>query len=486
MANLILLPAGAGKPREHFNKTVKQPIRFDDYSDVIPANLRDTLDKIYPSGFGRLWGAVPGSTNLKLWERITPGDIGLFYAERNFYASVVVTYRPNARYPELAKRLWGMQDGATWECIYFLNDLKSEDISWRDVYSITQSGDSDHLWGMQLFGPPVSTQVIDRWALQRDSANAQQPSNSDRASTEITVTSAYQIKQNLISFNSTATTADTESVKRLLSHTTYWVHDANQDLFVPAKFAGVQGMTFQRYEALVGLAHEEGRVAGFDGTLSRTSIESVLNGQFNESPSVHARLTAWASELIGSDPFSGVDAARWRFISLPAAKRASPRPGASDPNKKDLDEATNDAINAGDFDPDSVEDAREKIFAAITRRRGQPIFRKLLIEAYEGKCAFCGCDAVQALEAAHITPYRGIQTNHPSNGLLLRADLHTLFDLGLMSVNPETLKIVVSKTLRATAYNVYSNKDLTIPDDSGAAPSRAALKIHFDASGLTA
>src|SRR5271155_3471993 len=42
------------------------------------------------------------------------------------------------------------------------------------------------------------------------------------------------------------------------------------------------------------------------------------------------------------------------------------------------------------------------------------------------------------LEAAHISPYRGLQSNHPQNGLLLRADLHSLFDLGMLAVDPLT------------------------------------------------
>jgi putative restriction endonuclease len=58
-----------------------------------------------------------------------------------------------------------------------------------------------------------------------------------------------------------------------------------------------------------------------------------------------------------------------------------------------------------------------------------------------------GCALADVLEAAHIWPYRGEADNHPENGLLLRADLHTLFDLDLIAVNPETLAIEVAPTL---------------------------------------
>src|SRR5205823_2979542 len=81
------------------------------------------------------------------------------------------------------------------------------------------------------------------------------------------------------------------------------------------------------------------------------------------------------------------------------------------------------------FDPISIEDGRRRIQAS---RQGQFAFRAALIEAYGGRCAMTGCDILEVLEAAHIVPYRGPSTNAVSNGLLLRADIHTLFDLGLI------------------------------------------------------
>lgn len=91
------------------------------------------------------------------------------------------------------------------------------------------------------------------------------------------------------------------------------------------------------------------------------------------------------------------------------------------------------------FDPAMIEDGRERVAREIAIRRGQAGFRNQLLEAY-GCCAMSGCTVASALEAAHIMPYQGPGTNHPSNGLLLRADLHTLFDLGLLSVDHETLR----------------------------------------------
>lgn len=121
----------------------------------------------------------------------------------------------------------------------------------------------------------------------------------------------------------------------------------------------------------------------------------------------------------------------------------------------------------------------KKVMAAITQRQGQPQFRKALLEAYGGGCALTDCDVECALEAAHILPYAGPDTNHVSNGLLFRADIHTLFDLGLMTVNPKDLTVTIDPEIGGTAYKTLHGRRLREPQKGDAAPSREALKIRF-------
>ena len=101
------------------------------------------------------------------------------------------------------------------------------------------------------------------------------------------------------------------------------------------------------------------------------------------------------------------------------------------------------------FDPDSVKDERERAIRAIRLRRGQPAFRATLLEAYGRRCAITGCSVEDVLEAAHITPYLGSLTNHVSNGLLLPTDIHTLFDCGLLAIEPRTRTVVIAEALKA-------------------------------------
>lgn len=129
-----------------------------------------------------------------------------------------------------------------------------------------------------------------------------------------------------------------------------------------------------------------------------------------------------------------------------------------------------------DFDPKGVRDARKRIIASIVRRQGQPEFRKKLLRIFERTCPISGCDAEAALEAAHICPYRGARTNNPTNGILLRSDLHTLFDLYLLSIDPVRKKVVLVDSLKRTGYKKYHDKTLQFPHESS---SKEALKRHF-------
>ena len=86
-------------------------------------------------------------------------------------------------------------------------------------------------------------------------------------------------------------------------------------------------------------------------------------------------------------------------------------------------------------------DRREVVERQLRERRGRQQFRDALRERYRDCCLVTGCQVLAVLEAAHINPYRGEEDNHPANGLLLRSDIHTLFDLDLLGIEPEKLRV---------------------------------------------
>ncbi len=145
--------------------------------------------------------------------------------------------------------------------------------------------------------------------------------------------------------------------------------------------------------------------------------------------------------------------------------------------ESDLTMAETSAETQSTFDPKDLEDARSRISASIVRRRGQPEFRRALLEAYENKCAISQCDCTDALEAAHIYPYRGPGTNAVTNGLLLRSDLHTLFDLGLIRISAN-YKVVLADNLRTTVYAELSGIDVHLPADPAKRPDKRLLRLR--------
>jgi putative restriction endonuclease len=89
----------------------------------------------------------------------------------------------------------------------------------------------------------------------------------------------------------------------------------------------------------------------------------------------------------------------------------------------------------------------------LTRSRlGQGAFRVLVIDAYQRRCAVTGEKTLPVLEAAHIRPYANQGPHQVSNGILLRSDLHKLFDVGYVTVTPE-LTLEVSPRLREEWHN---------------------------------
>jgi putative restriction endonuclease len=151
----------------------------------------------------------------------------------------------------------------------------------------------------------------------------------------------------------------------------------------------------------------------------------------------------------------------------------------------DLEEAVQAELeNSGTFSPSDVTDARQKTMVAIVQRRGQRAFREALMRAYGGRCAITGCTIGEILEAAHIYPYRGDATNHVANGLLLRSDLHTLFDCGLIAIDEAEFKVLIADALGGSEYERYRGSCLRLPHNRSSRPSRDALRQHRKQSRL--
>lgn len=141
----------------------------------------------------------------------------------------------------------------------------------------------------------------------------------------------------------------------------------------------------------------------------------------------------------------------------------------------DLTAVCDFAEGVPDFDPDNDADGKKKVLRQIAIRQGQARFREALMDAYGGRCALTGCSLGPILQAAHIAPYNGSSTNHVMNGLLLRADIHTLFDLGLLRIDPDTLRFSAASDLSGTEYEQFDGCALNVPAKPSHRPSKTAL-----------
>jgi len=88
----------------------------------------------------------------------------------------------------------------------------------------------------------------------------------------------------------------------------------------------------------------------------------------------------------------------------------------------------------------------------VRARLGQATFRSSVLDAYGRACAVTSEHSLPALEASHIRPFAEDGPHEVSNGLLLRADLHRLFDTGYVTVTPD-LRLEVSRLLRDQYHN---------------------------------
>lgn len=122
------------------------------------------------------------------------------------------------------------------------------------------------------------------------------------------------------------------------------------------------------------------------------------------------------------------------------------------PVYKDFGEAPND-------DPNEL-----RIFAAKVRR-GQVQFRNKLIQLYGGKCAITGNAIQEVLEACHVAFHAESGINHSGNGILLRSDIHTLFDEGLLDIDSSTMTVVVAPRLKQSDYWRHHGQQLPARTD---------------------
>jgi putative restriction endonuclease len=120
----------------------------------------------------------------------------------------------------------------------------------------------------------------------------------------------------------------------------------------------------------------------------------------------------------------------------------------------------------------------------VPQRLGQRSFQAVVLSAYGHRCAITGGRIRPVLQAAHIRPLPAGGEHRLDNGLLLRSDVHTLYDRGYLGVDPQH-RLLVSPRLREEFGNgeqfyALAGQPLAVPERRADRPNREFLEWHLD------
>lgn len=105
-------------------------------------------------------------------------------------------------------------------------------------------------------------------------------------------------------------------------------------------------------------------------------------------------------------------------------------------------------------------DERQRRLAEVWARPNQAAFRLQTFEVFGRQCLVTGCKIPEALEAAHVIAVADQGGDQSWNGVPLRADLHRLFDAGLMSIEPDSWTVMVKESA-TLEYGQYQGRSIT-------------------------
>jgi hypothetical protein len=135
------------------------------------------------------------------------------------------------------------------------------------------------------------------------------------------------------------------------------------------------------------------------------------------------------------------------------------------------------------FNLDDPPDERRSELSRRVIREGAATFRNEQMKLWAAQCAATGCNIREALDAAHIFRYLGEHTNRPDNGILLRADVHKLFDKNLIAVEERKGQLIwrVSARLMGSDYATLEGRCVALGSEVSAVPHTELLARHLKA-----
>lgn len=115
---------------------------------------------------------------------------------------------------------------------------------------------------------------------------------------------------------------------------------------------------------------------------------------------------------------------------------------------------------------EAKDDELNKIQVWVNQRKNQSKFKLSLLKKYNSQCLISKIKIPELIEAAHIYPHSESGQNNIANGILLRTDLHILFDRGLLYIDPENFNVIIDKSLEKTEYQKFHDLKVDLIEES--------------------
>jgi hypothetical protein len=136
---VVYQPCSDPVARKNLQNTILNPIFLDDIEHLLDPALAATLRAESPSGKLYIWGLSPSNTE-SAWLRMAPNDVVMFNVKGVVTVTSRFTHRTRNR--DLALHLWGLKDvneGSTWENVYFVSDVRHVSIPYPHILLCTES-----------------------------------------------------------------------------------------------------------------------------------------------------------------------------------------------------------------------------------------------------------------------------------------------------------------------------------------------------------
>jgi len=124
VAELFIITASRPAAYKHYTTSIASPLSRDLLKRYLPPPEFQKVESIFGNAPIHAWGATSGKRNVGNWQRLRPEDYVLVYVQGKFVNLARVAYKLPHPQLELARMLWGTQDGETWEYVYFLKDVR--------------------------------------------------------------------------------------------------------------------------------------------------------------------------------------------------------------------------------------------------------------------------------------------------------------------------------------------------------------------------